>query len=61
MRWGLDPFLMEFSENPEVTLSKAIQCLKTIGRVAVGDCLVAVTNALAIDKLVETIQLYEVE
>ncbi|MBG30861.1 MAG: pyruvate kinase [Opitutae bacterium] len=61
MRWGLDPFLMEFSENPEITLSKAIQRLKAIGRVAVGDCLVAVTNALAVDKVVETIQLYGVE
>ncbi|MBL64381.1 MAG: pyruvate kinase [Opitutae bacterium] len=61
MRWGLDPFVMEFSEDPEVTLGQAIKHLKEIGRVAAGDCLVAVTNALAIDKVVETIQLREVE
>jgi len=61
MRWGLDPFLMDFSEDPEITLTQAIERLKQTGRVSPGDCLVAVTNALARDKVVESIQLREVE
>ena len=61
MRWGLDPFLMDFSEDPEITVMQAIERLKEAGRVSPGDCLVAVTNALALDKMVESIQLREVE
>ncbi|MFP6854175.1 MAG: pyruvate kinase, partial [Opitutales bacterium] len=61
MRWGLDPFLMNFSEDPEITVTQAIVHLKQIGRISVGDCLVAVTNALALNKMVESIQLREVE
>ncbi|MGE4550753.1 MAG: pyruvate kinase, partial [Opitutales bacterium] len=61
MKWGLDPFLMEFSKDPEATVIQAIERLKEAGRISSGDCLVAVTNALARDKVVETIQLREVE
>ncbi len=61
MRWSLDPFLMDFSEDPEITVMQAIERLKEAGRVSPGDCLVAVTNALALDKMVESIQLREVE
>jgi pyruvate kinase len=61
MKWGLDPFLMKFSKDPEATVGEAIDRLKQEGRVELGDYLVAVTNALAHDKVVETIQLREVD
>ena len=52
---------MDFSEDPEITVMQAIERLKEAGRVSPGDCLVTVTNALALDKMVESIQLREVE
>jgi len=52
---------MDFSEDPEITVTQAIEHLKQAGRISAGDCLVAVTNALALNKMVESIQLREVE
>ena len=52
---------MPFSDDPEVTIVHAIERLKAEGRVEDGDQLVAVTNALAHGKVVESIQLSEVE
>ena len=59
--WGIEPFLMPFSDDPEVTILHAIERLKTDGRVEDGDQLVAVTNTLAQGKIVESIQLRGVE
>ena len=59
--WGIEPFHMEFSEDPEVTIQNAMKCLKEEGRVEVGDYVVTVTNILADGKVVEGIQLREVE
>lgn len=59
--WGMEPFHMEFSEDPEVTIQNAMKCLKEEGRVEVGDYVVTVTNILADGKVVEGIQLREVE
>ena len=52
---------MSFSENPEVTVKNAIQKLKEENWVAEGDQLVTVTNVFAGGKVVESIQLREVD
>ncbi len=59
--WGIEPFLMEFSEDPEITIQEAIKRLQKESRVEKGDQIVMVTNVLADGKVVESIQLREVE
>jgi pyruvate kinase len=59
--WGIEPFLMNFSENPELTIKNAIEKLKKEQWVETGDQLVTVTNVFAGGKVVESIQLREVE
>lgn len=59
--WGIEPFFMSFSDNPEVTIKNAIQKLKDENWVTTGDQLVTVTNVFAGGKIVESIQLREVE
>jgi pyruvate kinase len=59
--WGIEPFLMNFSENPEITIKNAIDKLVEEGWVESGDQLVTVTNVFAGGKVVESIQLREVE
>ena len=59
--WGIEPFLMEFSENPELTIENAIEKLKEENWVGNGDQLVTVTNVFAGGKVIESIQLREVD
>jgi pyruvate kinase len=59
--WGIEPFLMEFSENPELTIENAIEKLKVENWVENGDQLVTVTNVFAGGKVIESIQLREVD
>lgn len=59
--WGIEPFLMEFSDDPEITVQNAIHRLQDDGWIEEGDQLVTVTNAFAHNKVVESIQLREVE
>ena len=59
--WGIEPFLMEFSDDPEITVQNAIQRLQDDGWIEEGDQLVTVTNAFAHNKVVESIQLREVK
>jgi len=59
--WGIEPFLMDFSEDPELTIQAAIKRLKEEGSVESGDHIVTVTNVLADGKVVESIQLREVD
>ena len=58
--WGIEPFLLPFSEDPEMTIQDAIKKLKAEGWVHDKDQLVTVTNILADGKVVEGIQLREV-
>jgi pyruvate kinase len=58
--WGVEPFLMEFSEDPERTISDAIAYLKRKEWCLSGTWLVVITNALAADKIIDTIQLRQV-
>jgi len=59
--WGIEPFLMEFSQDPELTIQEAIKRLVKEDRVETGDQIVTVTNVLADGKVVESIQLREVD
>ena len=59
--WGIEPFLMDFSDDPEITIQEAIKRLQKESRVEKGDQIVMVTNVLADGKVVESIQLREVE
>jgi hypothetical protein len=52
---------MPFSENPEFTVQEAIRKLKDEGWVHEKDQLVTVTNILADGKVIEGIQLREVD
>ena len=59
--WGVEPFLMEFSEDPEKTILDSLKYLKRREWVKEGDCMVVITNALANDKIIDTLQLRVVE
>ncbi len=60
--WGVEPFLMEFCEaNPEKTILDALDYLKRRGWAKEGDWLVVITNALANEKVIDTLQLRMVE
>jgi pyruvate kinase len=59
--WGVEPFLMDFSEDPEETIQNAVAYLKRRNWVAPGSWLVVITNVLADKKIIDTIQLRHVE
>jgi pyruvate kinase len=59
--WGIEPFLMNFYQDPELTIQSAIKRLKEGDWIKEGDQLVTVTNAFAHSKIVESIQIREVE
>ncbi len=59
--WGIEPFLIKFEDDPEDTIRAAIQYLKRREWCDVGTWLVVITNALAHEKIIDTIQLRQVE
>jgi len=59
--WGIEPFLMPFSTDPEETILNAIAYLKRRDWCSAGSWLVVITNALAHEKVIDTIQLRQVE
>jgi len=61
--WGVEPFLMNFSEDPEVTIKNAFERLKTskFKWAEPGDWLVVITNVLAEDLVIDAIQMRKVE
>jgi pyruvate kinase len=59
--WGVEPFLMPFSSEPEETIRGSFDYLIRRGWVRRGDLLVVVTNVLAGLKIVDTIQMRPVE
>ena len=58
--WGIEPFLMDFSNDPEITIQVAFKKLLEEEWVHHGDHLITVTNVFAHDKVVESIQIREV-
>lgn len=58
--WGVEPFLMEFSEDPETTIQAALERLRNNQWCPSGVWLGVITNALADDKIIDTLQLRQV-
>ncbi len=59
--WGVEPFYMPFDEDPEVTIMNAMARLKQRGWCETGRWLVVITNALAHERVIDTLQLRQVE
>lgn len=58
--WGVEPFMMEFSDDPEVTIQNALERLRNNQWCPSGVWLGVITNALADDKIIDTLQLRRV-
>ena len=61
LMWGVEPFLIEFATGPEQCIRDAFAYLLRRGWVKTGDWMVVVTNALASEKTIDTIQMRPVE
>jgi pyruvate kinase len=59
--WGVEPFLMPFSEDPEQTVQNALGYLKRQDWVGDGTWLVVITNVLAQGRVIDSLQLRQVE
>lgn len=59
--WGVEPFLMAFSDDPEQTIANALTMLKQKNWCKSGSWLVVITNALANEKVIDTLQLRQIE
>ena len=42
--WGVEPFLVEFHQDPEQTVQDAFRCLKSSGWAEAGDQMILITN-----------------
>ena len=59
--WGVEPFLMDFSDDPEKTISDALTRLSEKNWCEDGSWMVVITNALANDQVIDTMQLRQVK
>jgi pyruvate kinase len=59
--WGVEPFLITFTPEPERTIRDAFAYLLRRGWVNAGDWMVVVTNVLAGDRVIDSIQMRPVE
>ncbi len=59
--WGVEPFLMNFSTNPEQTIRDSIAYLKRSEWCEEADWLVVITNVLVEGRIIDSIQLRQVE
>jgi len=55
--WGIEPFLMPFSDDPEETIQNALSYLKRREWCDDDTWLVVITNALARGQIIDTLQL----
>ncbi|MEX0330115.1 MAG: pyruvate kinase [Puniceicoccaceae bacterium] len=54
--WGVEPFLMDFDKDPETTVQRALTRLKGRGWVESRQNIVVISNVLAREKVVDSIQ-----
>ncbi|KXU37362.1 pyruvate kinase [Cephaloticoccus primus] len=54
---AVEPYLMPFAGEPDITIENAIAVLKKTGRVTAGDKLVVATDILSHDRLIDSVQL----
>jgi pyruvate kinase len=59
--WGVEPFHMDFSEDPETTIRQAFRYLLRQDWVREGQWLVVVSTSIASERKIDTIQLRQVE
>jgi pyruvate kinase len=59
--WGVEPFLMKFSADPEQTIEDALAYLKRREWCTDSTWLVVITNALAHDRIIDTLQLRKIQ
>ena len=59
--WGVEPFLMDFCEDPEETILNAFAYLKRQRWCPPGTWLVVITNVLAHGKIIDSTQVRQVE
>lgn len=55
--WGVEPFLIKLDSDPEVTIRGAMKALKDQGCIKKDDRLVVVTNLLAVERLIDSVQM----
>ena len=58
---AVEPYVMPFASEPDITIENAIAYLRRAGRVAPGDKLIVATDILSLDRLVESVQLRTVQ
>ncbi len=54
--WGIHPFLIKLSKDPEVSIQRAIDKLLRRQLITAGDRVIVVSDILADDKFIETVQ-----
>lgn len=59
--WGVEPFKMQFNDDPEITIVNALERLQHSGWCLPGSWLVVITNALASETVIDTLQLRQVQ
>ncbi|MCA9239505.1 MAG: pyruvate kinase [Planctomycetales bacterium] len=59
--WGVEPFLMEFSDDPEKTIKDSLAYLKRRNWCEEGTWLVVITNVLASGEVIDSMQLRRVD
>jgi pyruvate kinase len=59
--WGVEPFLMGLSDDPEDTIGNAFDYLKRRNWVKEGQTMVLISNILAKDKMIDTLQIRPVQ
>lgn len=59
--WGVEPFLMQFSDDPEATIRAAFDYLLRKNWVQPRDHLIVITNVLAGERIIDTTQIRVVE
>ncbi len=54
---SVEPYLLPFAADPDATIKSAIDTLRRLGRVRVGDKLIFATDIVSQDRLVDSVQL----
>ena len=58
--WGVEPFLIRFHDDPEQTIQDALGQLRNKGWCQPESWQVVITNALANDQIIDTLQLRQI-
>ena len=54
---AVEPFLLPFADEPDLTIENAVALLRQAGRIQSGDKLIVVTDILSQDRLIDSVQL----